>query len=696
MTSQEPPDSPLLNEAPRSPKRWILGEPLATSEMEGQLLTKRLALPIFSSDALSSVAYAPQELLLILTAAGGLSFIAFTPWVAAAVIILMIVVVLSYRQVVKAYPSGGGDYEVASKNIGEWAGLTVGAALLVDYVLTVAVSVSSGVDNIISALPMLAPARVWIAMLFLALLVFMNLRGVRESGKAFAVPTYLFVGSLAIMVVTGLIRLALGQLPLASSAGYTVDSHDISQAGLVLLLLRAFASGCSALTGVEAISNGVQAFRTPKIQNAQKTLVIMGSIAIVLFAGVTALALITQVHYATNACDLHGWAACATTPQPSVIAQLATAVFGANSIAFFVMQVVTAAVLLLAANTAFNGFPLLGAVLASEEYAPKSLNTRGDRLVLSNGVIALAIGAAILILVFEANVSNLIQLYVIGVFTSFTLGQIGMIIHWRRAIRRMKQSGKPLDTRAARKAHRGLIGGLVINSIGAVLVSTVLVIVTITKFTHGAWVVFVLMPILWIVMQRINRYYAKVRRSIAPDRATEFGSSGDHAIVLVSELTKPTLKALDYAIAMLHDSLEAIHVAIDPEAAKKLEKQWDAYRIQVPLTILDTPYRGISEPLIQHIAAHKAEHGSEVVTVYLSQYVVAHWWQRILHNHKSGRIESHLELVPGVTIAIVPWVLEEAKLLMKRPPRPTVGDSRRGERGLPFVRRHKTVSDAHR
>jgi len=409
------------------------------------------------------------------------------------------------------------------------------------------------------------------------------------------------------------------------------------------------------------------------------------------FAGVTALALLTQVHYTDNPCDLHGWAACASSPQPSVVAQIATAVFGANSIPFFVVQVATAAVLLLAANTAFNGFPLLSSVLAKEEYAPKSLNTRGDRLVLSNGVIALAIGAAILIIAFEANVSALIQLYVIGVFTSFTLGQSGMIIHWRRALKRMRQSGKPLDTRQAKKERRGLIGGLLINSLGTVLVATVLVIVTITKFTHGAWVVFILMPVLWVLMRAINRYYARIKRSITPDRVTEFGSNGDHAIVLVGELTKPTLKALDYAIAMLHDSLEAVHVAIDEDAARKLVRQWDAHNIQVPLTILDSPYRGISEPLIQHIAERRATHGSEVITVYISEYVVGHWWQRILHNHRSRRIESKLMLVPGVTVSVVPWVLDEAKLVLKRPPRPMPGDARRGEPGRPPIRRHITM-----
>jgi len=667
---------------PRSPKRWIVGDPLPTTELEGQLLPKRLALPIFASDPLSSVAYAPQELLLILTAAGGLAFLSFAPWVAAAVVVLLVVVVLSYRQVVKAYPSGGGDYEVARRNLGEWAALTVAAALLVDYVLTVAVSVSSGVDNIISALPLLDPFRVWIAVGFVVVLAAMNLRGVRESGKAFAIPTYFFIASLGILVLTGLIRWITGDLPLAESARFGVETHEVTQAGLILLLLRAFASGCSALTGVEAISNGVPAFRPPKVRNAQRTLVVMGAIAIVLFVGVTALALLTQVHYVESPCDLQGWAACSTQPQASVIAQLAKSVFGPNSVPFFLLQAATALVLLLAANTAFNGFPLLGSVLAGDAYAPKSLSTRGDRLVYSNGVISLAVAAGLLIIAFQASVTHLIQLYIIGVFVSFTLGQIGMVVHWRR--------------RRAQGDRRGSVGGLLINGTGAVLTATVLLIVTVTKFTHGAWIVFVLMPILWIVMYRINRYYRAVAREIEADEVTAFGASGDHAIVLIGELTKPALKSLDYAIAMRHASLEAVHVAIDHDAARRLERRWEEHGILVPLTVLDSPYRGISEPLIAHIAAHRRAQGAEVTTVYLSQFVVGRWWQTVLHNHKSQRIKSKLMLVPGVTVAIVPWLLDDAKLVLGRRVRPLPGQDRRGEPARPPIRRHISVAEASR
>ena len=460
-------DGKDLSDAPQYvAKRLLIGDPLTTEQVDEQLLPKRMALPIFASDALSSVAYAPQELLMIL-ALGGLAFLSFAPWVAAAVVLLLTVVVLSYRQLIKAYPSGGGDYEVASKNLGEIPGVVVAAALLVDYVLTVSLSVASGVDNIISALPQLDPMRVELAVGFVIVIIIINLRGVREASLVFAIPTYVFIGSVAVMIVVGLARTALGDAPVASSADFAMHAEDLSQAAVILLVLRAFSSGCSALTGVEAVSNGVPAFRAPKVRNAQMTLTTMGTIAICLFAGLTALALISGVHYAENPCALVGFDC--TTPQPSLMAQVASATFGAGSIPFYLIQAATACVLLLAANTAFNGFPLLGAVLARDGYAPKALNTRGDRLVFSNGMILLGLAAIAVLIVFQARLTTLIQLYIIGVFVSFSLGQIGMVRHWRRVLRenRARTGG---EAAAQRRSARS---GLWINASGAVL--TVLV-----------------------------------------------------------------------------------------------------------------------------------------------------------------------------------------------------------------------------
>ncbi|WP_229727805.1 APC family permease [Mycetocola zhadangensis] len=654
-------------------KRLLLGEPLPTAKLEGQLLSKRLALPIFASDALSSVAYAPQELLMILTL-GGLAFLSFAPWVAACVVLLLLVVVASYRQLVKAYPSGGGDYEVAHKNLGERAGLVVASALLVDYVLTVAVSVASGVDNIISALPALNGWRIELAVGFVVILMAVNLRGVRESSKAFAVPTYLFIASVLLMLIVGLIRTAFGDAPVASSAAYTVEGEDLSQAAFILLLLRAFSSGCSALTGVEAVSNGVPAFRRPKVKNAQATLVLMGGTAIVLFAGLTAVALISQVHYAEDACHLIGFQNCETTPQPSLVAQVATAVFGANSVLFYVIQAATACVLLLAANTAFNGFPLLGAVLARDSYAPKSLNTRGDRLVFSNGMIVLGLAACAILVVYRANLTQLIQLYIIGVFVSFTLGQAGMVRHWMGLLR----GGCTNRSEVWR--------GLVVNAGGAVLTAVVLIVVTITKFTHGAWLVFVLMPVLYTLMLGVNRYYRDVETEIEVDETTAFGADGDHAIVLINKMQKPALKALDYALAARHQSIVAIHIAADEQTAQRLEQQWQEQNIRVPLIVLESPYRDFAVPIIRYIAKYRENHGPTVVTVYLPQYIVGHWWESILHNRRANRIRQQLMLVHGVTIALVPWLLDSSELIYGRRSRPLPGQERRGEPVRPGTR----------
>lgn len=603
---------------------------------------------------------------------GGSAFLAFAPWIAACVVLLMLVVVASYRQLIKAYPSGGGDYEVAHKNLGEKAGVVVASALLVDYVMTVAVSVASSVDNIVSALPALAPHRVWISVLGVLILAAINLRGVRESGKAFAVPTYFFVVSVFVMIVVGLVRTLMGDAPVAESADYVVQGEQIAQAAVLLLLLRSFASGCAALTGVEAIANGVPAFRLPKVKNAQQTLVIMGGIAVTLFLGLIVMSFISGVHYTENACHLEGYANCETTPQRSLIAQIAAATFGGNSFFFYAIQAGTALVLLLAANTAFNGFPLLGSVLANDGYAPKSMQTRGDRLIYSNGVIALALAAVAILVVFQANLTQLIQLYIIGVFVSFTLGQSGMVRHWLRELKK-----KPADARQMRIS-------LSINITGAFATGIVLVIVTITKFTHGAWIVFAVMPILYTLMIGVNRYYRDVAVELVPEQNLEFGSQGDYAIVLVGKLQKPIFKALDYAKAAEHDLLEAVHISISAEATKQLEREWIEHKIKVPLRIVNSPYRDLAWPLIDHIRAYREEHGPAVVTVYLPQFIVGHWWEHALHNHKARRLRQRLMLEHGVVIAVVPWLLDSSDIIYGRRSRPLPGQSRRGEPVAPI------------
>ncbi|MBO0980687.1 APC family permease [Microbacterium sp. SD291] len=671
MSPDVPDETTKSADTPQLAKRILIGDPLTSEQVDEQLLPKRMALPIFASDALSSVAYAPQELVMILLI-GGLTFLSFTPIVAVAVVVLLTVVVLSYRQLIKAYPSGGGDYEVAFKNLGEIPGVVVAAALLVDYVLTVAVSVASGVDNIISAVPALDPLRVELAVGFVILIIIVNLRGVREASLVFAIPTYVFIGSVGFMIATGLFRTFLGDAPVASSAEFAVHAEDLSQAAVILLVLRAFSSGCSALTGVEAVSNGVPAFRTPKVRNAQATLVLMGSIAICLFAGLTALALITGVHYAENPCDLIGFDC--TTPQPSLMAQIAAATFGGGSILFFIVQAATACVLLLAANTAFNGFPLLGSVLARDGYAPKALNTRGDRLVFSNGMIALGIVAMAVLVIFRAQLTTLIQLYIIGVFVSFSLGQIGMVRHWRRLLRGTDGKGAGVTASDRRSAR----AGLVINSMGATFTVLVLVIVTVTKFTHGAYLVFFAIPILAFLMMGVKRYYRDVEHEIAIDDTTHFGAKGDVAVVLVNRLQKPVVKAVEYAIAAKHGKTLAVHVAVSSQEAAELQQEWADHLMPIPLIIVESPYRSFAQPISEFIRKYREKHGSSVVTVYLPQYIVGHWWESLLHNRRARRMANQLMLVHGVSITLVPWLLDSSELIYGRRSRPVPGQERAG------------------
>ncbi|WP_420492717.1 APC family permease [Kitasatospora camelliae] len=660
---------------PQALKRLVIGQAMRSEELGETLLPKRLALPIFASDPLSSVAYATGEILLVLTV-GGTAFLYLTPWIAAAVVALMAVVVMSYRQVVHAYPSGGGSYEVVSKNLGANSGLVVAASLLVDYVMTVAVSVASGVDNIISAFNGLADYRVVLALAFVVLLAAMNLRGVRESGKAFAAPTYLFIGGILLMVVTGLIRVVFGDNPQAPTAafGITPEDHKDTLAGLGLLLLglRAFASGCTALTGVEAISNGVPAFRTPKAKNAATTMAVMGITAVVMFVGVTVLAMTSHVHYVENACQLTGITGdCNSYTQQTVIAQLASTFLGGdNSILFYFIQAVTALVLILAANTAFNGFPLLASILAEHRYLPRQMHTRGDRLAFSNGIIALAVVAGGLLWFYQADVTSLIHLYILGVFTSFTLSQIGMVRHWNRAL---ATETDPAVRGAAQRSR-------VINGLGAVTTALVLVIVLITKFTQGAWLAVVAAVLLWLMMRGIRRHYDAVSSELAIEDPREESAkpSKVHGVVLVSKLHKATLRALGYAQAFRPDTLEAVTVAVEKEATDELKAQWDSYEIQVPLKVLDSPYREITKPVVNYVREYRRTSPREAVAVFIPEYVVGHWWEHLLHNQSALWLKSRLLFTPGVMVISVPWQLASAPRA-DRPARRAPGAVRRGE-----------------
>ncbi|WP_345712844.1 APC family permease, partial [Kineococcus glutinatus] len=650
---------PSLADLTDSAKRLLVGRPFRSEKLSETLLPKRIALPVFASDALSSVAYAPDEIFLTLSIAGIAAY-AVSPWVALAVVVVMVVVVTSYRQNVHAYPSGGGDYEVATVNLGPTAGLTVASALLVDYVLTVAVSISSAAQYASTALTFVQGHEVLVAVVLVLLLMSANLRGIRESGAAFAIPTYLFMLAIIGMAAWGFGRYLLGDLPQAQSARLELRAEDHFTAGLTslaggFLVLRAFSSGCAALTGVEAISNGVPAFRKPKSRNAATTLLLLGLIAVTMLLSIITLANLTGLRFAEDpATQLlrDGVPVGDTYVQTPVIGQLADAVFDHFTPAFYLVTAATGVILVLAANTAFNGFPVLASILARDGFLPRQLHTRGDRLAFSNGIIALAGAAIILILAFEAEVTRLIQLYIVGVFVSFTMSQTGMIRHWTRLLR--------TETDAAARAR--MKRSRVINTVGLAMTGLVLVIVLLTKFVQGAWIAILAMAVIFVNMRLIRRHYTAVARELEPQVTPQAKAlpTGVRGIVLVSKLHKPTLRALAYARAARLTGLEAVTVAVDPRESASLQRRWDEAEIPVPLTVLDSPYREIIRPVVEHVRALRARHPRDLVIVYIPEYVVGHWWETLLHNQSALRLRARLRYTPGVMVASVPWQLSSS------------------------------------
>jgi amino acid transporter len=630
-------------------KRLLVGRPLRSERLGDTLLPKKLALPVFCSDPLSSNAYATEEILRALSL-GGLALFFLTPWVALAVVVLLAVVVASYRQTCHAYPTGGGAYAVSRANLGRNASLVAASALLVDYVLTVAVSVAAGVDAITSAFLTLKPHAVLISLCFVGLLALMNLRGVKESGTVFAIPTYGFIAVIFTMIGWGAFRAVTGDAPVAESASFDITAaHHVAGAAAVLLALRAFSQGCTALTGVEAVSNGVPHFKEPKSRNAADTLAIMGTITIAMFAGITALAMVSKVRFAEDPTHLVG--APAGYEQRTAIAQVAGAVFGYDTLFFLLVQGFTAAILILAANTAFNGFPILASILGNDGYLPKQFARRGDRLVFSNGIVILAVLAGLLIWAFDASTSRLIQLYIIGVFVSFTLSQAGMVRHWTRLLRAER------DPAARRRIHRSRL----INGFGAALTGVVLVVVLVTKFTHGAYLVVIAMPAIFLLMTAIARHYRRVADELAPGPGGMVLPARIHAVVLVSRLHKPTLRALAYARATRPDSLTALTVASSHDDVRALQSEWAERGIPVPLTELDAPYRDITGPVLDYVAALRKDHPRDLVVVYLPEYVVGHWWEQLLHNQSALRLKARLLFQRGIMVTNVPWQLASSR-----------------------------------
>ncbi len=654
-------------------RRLVLGRPFRSDTLSHTLLPKRIALPVFASDALSSVAYAPEEIFLVLSVAG-LTAYSMAPWIGLAVAGVMLVVIASYRQNVHAYPSGGGDYEVVTTNLGPTAGLTVASALLVDYVLTVAVSMASAMSNIGSAVPFIAQHKVLFAVVAILVLASMNLRGIRESGTAFAIPTYAFMIGMYIMLGWGLFQIYVLGTPLhAESAAFQVHSEHGAVLGfaMVFLVARAFSSGCAALTGVEAISNGVPAFRKPKSRNAATTLLLLGVVAVSLFMGIVMLAKQTGVKIAED--PRSSWSARrAGYHQKTLIAQLADAVFHDFPIGLWLIAGVTALILVLAANTAFNGFPVLGSILAQDRYLPRQLHTRGDRLAFSNGILFLAFAAMAFVVAFRAEVTALIQLYIVGVFVSFTLSQIGMVRHWTRLLRTETDSA----------VRRGMMRTRVINTVGFLCTGTVLIIVVVTKFLAGAWIAILAMGSLFVIMKMIHKHYDTVARELeqqaAEDGAAMVLPSRNHAVVLVSKLHLPTMRALAYARATRPDALEAISVSVDDAETRELVHKWEDSDISVPLKVIDSPYREITRPVLEYVKRVSKESPRTVVTVFIPEYVVGHWWEQVLHNQSALRLKGRLLFMPNVMVTSVPWQLSSSERLKTLQPHAAPGDARRG------------------
>jgi len=600
-------------------RRLLLGDPIPTAHEVQHRLSKVQALAVFSSDALSSVAYATEEILLVLVLAGTGALQLSLP-IAVAIAALLAIVGSSYYQTIHGYPSGGGAYIVAYDNLGRWPGLTAAAALLIDYVLTVAVSITAGVAAITSAIPSLYPCRVELCLLAIAFIVWANLRGVRESGTLFAIPTYGFVIVCLGLIVTGLVRLTTGSLVPASS-GAVVAPEVAVQSLTLFLVLRAFAAGCTALTGIEAISNGIRAFRAPEAENAGKTLVTMVVLLATMFLGITFLTRLVGI---------------APVEHETVISQVGRQVFGTGPL-YLVLQAGTAAILILAANTSFAGFPRLSSMLARDRYLPRQLANLGDRLVFNNGILGLALLAAGLVVLFGGQTHRLIPLYAVGVFLAFTLSQSGMVRHWYR------ERGQGWRAKAA------------VNGMGAMATGVVLVVIVVSKLVHGAWVVILLVPICVWLFHAIGRYYATVAAQLSldglqPEEWGDLASSRRHKVVVpVSGIHRGTLPAMRFARSLSKD-VTAVMVDVEPEVTAGVREKWVTWGYDIPLLVLESPYRSTIGPLLDYLAdLDRREPDRGLAVVVLPEFVTATRWHSLLHNQSAQLIKRLLIYQRGYT-----------------------------------------------
>ena len=601
-------------------KRLVFGRPLASARLEHERLDKKTALAVLSSDAISSVAYATEQTLLVLAVIGTAALSYVVP-ISAIIVGLMVLVVLSYRETIFAYPGGGGSYTVAKDNLGTMPGLIAAAALLTYYILTVSVSISGGVAAMTSAYPTLTPHTVLLCNAAVLLLALVNLRGVRESGIAFSVPTYVFIGVMIVMIGLGLTHIWTGSTDVAPLAAAAPRKALSGPAGFALtfLLLRGFAEGCVAMTGTEAISNGVGAFKSPSSRNAAITLGWMAAVLAVFFLGTSVLAR----HYVIMPSDTE-----------TVLSQLGRRVFG-NGAAYYTLQYSTFAILVLAANTAFADFPRLASILARDGYMPRQFTARGDRLAFSNGIIALAVIAALLIWIFHGATSALIPLYAIGVFVCFTLSQAGMVAHW------LRDKSPGWQRRAT------------LNGLGAVATAVVSVVQIVTKFVHGAWIVVLIIPLIILVLRRIHRHYETFSREVAYTGQSPIMFLHHTVIVPVNGITKPAAGALVYATTISED-VRAVYVAVDPEGSDDLRRRWEDWDIGIDLEVLSSPYRSIMRPLVEYVNGLVARSEADLVTIVVPEIVPKSWLGHLLHNKTALFIRTAFLFRPNVVVTAVP------------------------------------------
>ncbi len=622
----------------RSLRTWLIGRPLATADAPHQAIGKAIGLAVFSSDAMSSVAYATQEMLVVLAAAGAAAFVNALP-LAFAIAILLVILTISYEQTIHAYPSGGGAYIVARDNLGELPAQTAGAALLTDYILTVAVSISSGVAQITSAFPALFPWRVEIAVVLVAFVMLINLRGVKESGMIFAIPTYFFIAMMFITVIVGLVRYLSGSLGLVSDPPPMEMLHG-AQALSLFLILRAFSSGTTALTGVEAISNGIPAFRVPRSRNAGITLIWMSSILGSLLLGITFLAV--KIGAVPSEAE-------------TVISQLARTLYDGRNVLYLAVISATTLILIMAANTSFADFPRLSALLANDGFLPRQLAYRGSRLVFSRGIAALALIASLLVIVFKASVTALIPLYAIGVFLSFTLSQSGMARRWWK-IGHLEPGQEVKERGSTLRFESSWQFKMLINGFGAILTAVIALVFATTKFRDGAWIVLILVPLIVLGLSGIRRHYKNLALNLSLEQFGEPPRKLRHRVILpISGVHRGSLAALAYAQVLSAD-VTAVYISLDPEETEKVQRKWDMWGGGVRLQVLDSPYRLLLEPLLSYIEQIIAQRQpNEVITIVVPQFVPKYWWHNLLHAQTATWLRLALLFKPGIMITNVPY-----------------------------------------